>query len=162
PPTQRSCRGVGAQHAAPLRALSGYTTRIVNPTLPARPPLPGLRLPLGRRRLGPGATLAVFVHAVIVGVLVVGGRGLMGGGRGAGVGAARGAGVGPGTGDAGGSIFPAAPRTANVPPLGKVPGSVAGRTYRVTFWVSADGRVARVEVDPPIADAEYGREFQQR
>jgi TonB family protein len=49
-----------------------------------------------------------------------------------------------------------------VPPLGKVPGSVAGRTYRVTFWVSADGRVTRVEVDPPIADAAYGREFQQR
>src|SRR5256885_15905538 len=74
PPTQRSCRGVGAQHAAPLRALWGYPTRIVNPTLPARPPLPGLRLPLGRRRLGPGATLAVFVHAVIVGVLVEIGR----------------------------------------------------------------------------------------
>src|SRR3989454_10009289 len=81
-PAQRSCRGVGAQHAAPLRALSGYTTRIVNPTLPARPPLPGLRLPLGRRRLGPGATLAVFVHAVIVGVLVIGGGEIVGGGEG--------------------------------------------------------------------------------
>src|SRR5207237_1156719 len=152
--------GVGAQHAAPLRALSGYTTRIVNPTLPDRPPLPGLRLPLGRRRLGPGATLAVFVHAVIVGVLVVGGRGVVRRGRGGGSagggegGRGRsGAGVGPGTGDEAGYISPAAPRTANVPPLGKVPGSVAGRTYRVTFWVSADGRVTRVEVDPPIADA---------
>ena len=216
--------------------MSGYTTRIVNPTLPDRPPLPGLRLPLGRRRLGPGATLAVFVHAVIVGVLVVGGREIVGRGQGesrAGGGDARvnffaipggapaavdmalparltpselsalrrihvelpafalpqatlpaptaalgggggiagggaggrgtsGAGVGPGTGDEAGYIFPAAPRTANVPPLGKVPGSVAGRTYRVTFWVSADGRVTRVEVDPPIADAAYGREFQQR
>jgi hypothetical protein len=39
---------------------------------------------------------------------------------------------------------------------------VAGRTYRVTFWVSAAGRVTRVVVDPPIADAEYGREFQLR
>src|SRR5439155_63649 len=41
-----------------------------------------LRLPLGRRRLGPGATLAVFVHAVIVGVLVVGGREIVGRGQG--------------------------------------------------------------------------------
>ena len=217
----------------------------MNPTLPDRPPLPGLRLPLGRRRLGPGATLAVFVHAVIVGVLVVGGREIVGrgqggsragggdarvnffaipagapaavdmalparltpselsalrrihvelpafalpqatlpaltaalgggggggggnaggggGGRGTGLGAASGAGVGPGTGDEAGYIFPAAPRTAKMPPLGKVPGSVAGRTYRVRFWVSAEGRVTRVEVDPPIAEAEYGREFQQR
>jgi len=84
------------------------------------------------------------------------------GGRGTGRGAAAGAGVGPGTGDEAGYIFPAAPRRANVPSLGKVPGSVAGHTYRVKFWVSAEGRVTRVEVDPPIADAEYGREFQQR
>jgi len=85
-----------------------------------------------------------------------------GGARGTGLGAASGAGVGPGTGDEAGYIFPAAPRTAKMPPLGKVPGSVAGRTYRVRFWVSAEGRVTRVEVDPPIAEAEYGREFQQR
>src|SRR5207247_4849812 len=38
--------------------------------------------PLGRRRLGPGATWAVFVHAVIVGVLVVGGREIVGRGQG--------------------------------------------------------------------------------
>jgi hypothetical protein len=90
-----------------------------------------------------------------------GNAGAQGGGRSTGLGAT-GVGVGPGTGGEAGYIVPAAPRTANVPPLGKVPGSVAGRTYRVTFWVSADGRVTRVEVDPPIADAEYGREFQQR
>jgi len=39
---------------------------------------------------------------------------------------------------------------------------VAGRWVRVTFWVGTDGRVTRVEVDPPIPDAAYGREFQQR
>src|SRR5207247_9517705 len=72
----------GARHAAPLRAVSGYTTRIGNPPRPDRPPLPGRRLPLGRRRLGPGAALAVFVHAVIVGVLVVGGREIVGRGQG--------------------------------------------------------------------------------
>jgi len=55
-----------------------------------------------------------------------------------------------------------ASRASRLPPLAKVPGSVAGRTYRVRFWVAADGRVTRVEVDPPITDANYSREFQQR
>jgi hypothetical protein len=73
-----------------------------------------------------------------------------------------GAGAGPGTGDEGGYILHAAPRTAILPPLAQVPGSVAGRTLRVSFWVAADGRVTRVVVDPPIADAAYNREFQRR
>ncbi|HEU5261234.1 MAG TPA: hypothetical protein VFU41_07395 [Gemmatimonadales bacterium] len=211
--------------------------------------VPGLRLPLGPRRLGPGAALSILVHALIVVLLVVRGRELLhrapgglgpsggggsdgatvnfftvpargpaavdlpvsppvsvsdlpvlrqvqldlpqldlppatlpappaagllaaagtpgqgpgaGGGRGTGVGTGAGADVGPGTGGEGGYIFVASPRTAILPPLAKVPGSVAGRTYRVRFWVAADGRVTRVEVDPPIADAGYGREFQQR
>jgi len=51
---------------------------------------------------------------------------------------------------------------AILPPLASVPRSVAGRTYRVRFWVGAEGRVTRIEVDPPIPDADYGREFQQR
>src|SRR5690348_14536868 len=36
--------------------------------------LPGLRLPLGRRRLGPGAALALIMHAAIVGALLIHGR----------------------------------------------------------------------------------------
>jgi len=44
----------------------------VNPASPDQGPLPGLRLPLGPRRLGPGAALAVFVHAAVVGALVIG------------------------------------------------------------------------------------------
>jgi outer membrane biosynthesis protein TonB len=58
--------------------------------------------------------------------------------------------------------LPASPRTAILPPLAKVPGSVAGRTYRIRFSVAADGRVTRVEVDPPIADDAYRREFLER
>ena len=77
-------------------------------------------------------------------------------------GAGAGAGAGPGMGDEGGYILHAAPRTAILPPLAQVPGSVAGRTLRVSFWVAADGRVTRVAVDPPIADAAYNREFQRR
>src|SRR5438034_9484778 len=80
------------------------------------------------------------------------------GGRGTGLGAASGAGVGPGTGDEAGYIFPASPRTAILPPLARVPGSVAGRTYHVKFWVSVEGRVTRVDVEPPIADAARSEE----
>src|SRR5439155_1538455 len=111
---------------APPR-LSGYLSFVTAPPTPTeRPALPGLRLPLGRRRLGTGAA------------------------------------PGPGTGGEGGYIFVASPRTAILPPLARVPGSVAGRTYVVKFWVAADGRVTRVEIDPPMADAAYSREFQQR
>jgi TonB family protein len=68
---------------------------------------------------------------------------------------------GPGTGDAGGYIFRASPRELLQPPR-HAPGAMAGRWVRVRFWVAADGRVTRVEVDPSIPDAAYGREFQQR
>lgn len=67
---------------------------------------------------------------------------------------------GSGTGGEGDYIVIASPRTMIVPP--KAPGSVAGHTYRVRFWVGADGRVTRVEIDPPIADAAYRREFLER
>ena len=215
-------------------------------TVPApptpRPALPGLRLPLGQRRLGRGAAISLLVHALILAVLIVHGRevlqrlpgapghgggggnrpqvnfftlpttgptavlvpaapalalsdvrslpqlkldlpplevpretlrvALLGGGAagasgagpgaGGGQGGGTGADAGPGTGGEGGYIFVASPRTAILPPLAKVPGSVAGRTYVVKFWVAVDGRVTRVEIDPPIADAAYSREFQQR
>src|SRR5205814_10080991 len=85
-----------------------------------------------------------------------------GGGQGGGAGGGTGAVTGPGTGGEGGYIFVASPRTAILPPLARVPGSVAGRTYVVKFWVAADGRVTRVEIDPPMADAAYSRELQQR
>src|SRR5439155_26456649 len=52
-----------------------------------------------------------------------------GGGRGTGLGAASGAGGGPGTGDEGGYIFPALPRTAILPALASVPGSVRSEEH---------------------------------
>jgi len=82
-----------------------------------------------------------------------------GGGGGTGGTAASGTGPGTGTGGADDYIFVASPRSAILPPLAKVPGSVAGRTYRIRFWVAGDGRVTRVEVDPPIRDEAYRREF---
>ena len=232
---------------APPR-LSGYLSFVTAPPTPTeRPALPGLRLPLGRRRLGTGAVVSVVAHGLIIVLLIVRGRELLqrlpgalgrggggeeragrpqinfftlpaagptavdvpavpavavsalralpplkldlpplelprapplagpaagaatsgagpgaGGSQGGGAGGGTGAAPGPGTGGEGGYIFVASPRTAILPPLARVPGSVAGRTYVVKFWVAADGRVTRVEIDPPMADAAYSREFQQR
>jgi hypothetical protein len=114
--------------------------------------LPPIELP--RPDLTAGAGLQSVAAAAV--------GGGQGGGPGTGAGPGVGAAAGPGTSDEAGYICDAAPRTAVLPPLAKVPGSVSGRTYRVRFWVAADGRVRRVEVDPPIADEAYSREFQRR
>jgi len=42
----------------------------VSPASPDRPRLPGLRLPLARRRLRTGTALAVITHAVVIGLVV--------------------------------------------------------------------------------------------
>jgi hypothetical protein len=81
-------------------------------------------------------------------------------GPGAGPGRGSGSAEGPGTGGERDYIVIASPRTMILPP--QAPGSVAGHTYRVRFWVGADGRVTRVEVDPLIADDAYRREFLRR
>ena len=82
-----------------------------------------------------------------------------GGTSGLGASPGQGSGVaeGSGTGGEGDYIVIASPRTVIIPP--KAPGSVAGRTYQIRFWVGADGRVTQVEVDPPISDEAYRREF---
>jgi TonB family protein len=70
--------------------------------------------------------------------------------------------TGPGTGGEEGHIFPPEPLGAILPPLEGVPQAVHGRPHRVTWWVAADGRVERVEVDPPIQDETYRRRFLAR
>jgi hypothetical protein len=210
----------------------------VNPTSAGGPPLPTLRLPLGRRRLGPGAALALVVHAAIVGALVVRGRELLrrppgspgtggarpavnfftlpaaapavipmaapprlsaldlsalrriqvelpplqvsqptlpapapvptptlggavgGGGGGGGANAAAGAGTsgagpGSGTGGEGGYIVPAHPRRV----IPRPPACVSQASLRLRFWVAADGRATRVEVEPPPKDDGCRREL---
>src|SRR2546430_13851931 len=62
---------------APPR-LSGYLSFVTAPPTPTeRPALPGLRLPLGRRRLGTGAVVSLVVHGLIIVVLLVRGRDLL-------------------------------------------------------------------------------------
>jgi hypothetical protein len=42
------------------------------------------------------------------------------------------------------------------------PPSVKGKEFRVRFWIDERGRVTHIEVDPPIPDAEYRGEFNDR
>jgi hypothetical protein len=84
-----------------------------------------------------------------------------GGGRGTGTGTGVGADSGSGSGGAAGDIFPASPRWTIFPPPG-APREARGRRHEVRFWVTAEGRVTRVEVVPPIKDAGYRREFTER
>ena len=80
-----------------------------------------------------------------------------GGGVGSGQGTGVGSGRGPGTGGEGGSLFPPEPKFVIVP--ADRPSSVRGQRSSVHFWVDAEGRVTRVEVDPEIADGAYRRKF---
>ena len=84
-----------------------------------------------------------------------------GGGKGTGTGAGTGADTGAGSGGGTGYIFPASPRWTIFPPPG-APREARGRRHDVRFWVTAEGRVTRVEVTPPIKDADYRREFTER
>ena len=81
-----------------------------------------------------------------------------GGGVGAGLGRGAGADSGQGTGGEGGDLFPPRARYSILPPLPQ-PSSVRGRSFRVHFWVSAQGKVTRVRVDPDIKDAAYRQQF---
>jgi TonB family protein len=81
-----------------------------------------------------------------------------GGGTGTGVGAGVGVDSGSGTGGGGGDIFPPTPLYTILPPLPQ-PASMRGRTIKVHFWVSAQGKVTKVQVDPEIKDAAYRQQF---
>jgi hypothetical protein len=84
-----------------------------------------------------------------------------GGGQGTGTGPGKGADSGSGSGGDASYIFPASPRWTIFPPPG-APRDARGRRYEVRFWVTAEGRVTRVEVTPAIKDAGYRREFTER
>jgi hypothetical protein len=143
----------GAVDVAPAVHLADQSTlqRIAVELPPVEVPRPQLPPPTAVELPSPGTATSGVEPGSAATPAVVGGTGGTGG-----------AGErGSGTGDAGGYIFRASPRELLQPPR-HAPGVVAGRWVRVTFWVGTDGRVIRVEVDPPIPDAAYGREFQQR
>ena len=84
-----------------------------------------------------------------------------GGGKGTGTGPGVGADSGSGSGGAASDIFAATPLWAISPPPG-APRDAHGKRHEVRFWVTAEGRVTRVEVTPPIKDSGYRREFTER
>jgi outer membrane biosynthesis protein TonB len=84
-----------------------------------------------------------------------------GGGTGTGTGTGVGSDSGPGSGGGKSDIFAASPRWTIFPPP-NAPREARGRRHVVRFWVTAQGRVTRVEVTPPIKDAGYRREFTER
>jgi protein TonB len=127
--------------AVPQPALAKIDVPLVPP-----PPVPATTTPVGT---GDGTT---------------GGPGQgpgSGGGRGTGTGTGVGADSGSGSGGNASDIFPASPRWAVLPPRG-APREARGQRYEVRVWVTAEGKVTRVEVTPPIKDADYAREFRER
>jgi hypothetical protein len=71
-----------------------------------------------------------------------------------------GGGAGPGTGGEGGTVFPPEPKQIVLPP--EAPDAIKGQEFSVRLWIDADGRVTKVEVEPPIEDARYRRKFLDR
>lgn len=83
-----------------------------------------------------------------------------GGGTGSGTGSGRGSGSGPGTGGNEGTIYPATPDFAVIPPL-PVPKQLQGKTVELRFTLDAAGRVVRFEFDP-TGDSGYDHQLRER
>jgi hypothetical protein len=76
-----------------------------------------------------------------------------GGGTGTATGTGTGSHDGPGSGGDGGYILPPDPRSV------LLPADCARGRFTVRFWVEVDGRVSRVEVDPPPKESSCRREL---
>ena len=165
-------RGGGGGGGRP--AVSWFTLPSVStPQAHDVPPAPAVSVPTlavpvvepVKLDVPPPATVAINPPAAIgTGEGTTGGPGQgpgSGGGTGAGTGTGAGVDSGSGSGGGKGDIFPASPRWTIFPPPG-APREARGRRHEVRFWVTADGRVTRVEVTPPIKDRGYAREFTER
>jgi hypothetical protein len=136
------------------------------------PPAPAVTVPTAAVLVPEPVKLDVPPPSIVIAppAAVGTGEGTAGGpgqgpGTGGGIGAGTGTGVGidSGSGSGGGKsdIYPASPRWTIFPPPG-APREARGRRHEVRFWVTAEGRVTRVEVTPPIKDRGYAREFTDR
>jgi len=81
-----------------------------------------------------------------------------GGGAGGGTGGGGGGGAGTTTGGEGGGATAPEPRQLVLPPA-DYPKDMRGRQVEVTFYVTADGRVDRIDVAPEIRDGGFARKF---
>jgi len=130
----------------------------------APPPVPPVVAPRAIPPPVPRETLSSRSPAVATANADSGGPGAPGagpgpgGGQGSGTGTGTGEGVGPGTGGIGGGGSGPEPRQLVLPPA-DYPKDLRGRQVEVTFHVTADGRVERIEVVPEIKDGGFARRF---
>jgi hypothetical protein len=169
-PGPRGGGGGGGQPSVSWVALPTPAATAVEKQAPAPPPtvtVPTAAPPVIEpvKLDVPAATISTAPPAAVgTGEGTAGGPGEgpgTGGGKGTGTGTGVGSDSGPGSGGAASDIFAATPLWAISPPPG-APRETHGKRHDVRFWVTADGRVTRVEVTPPIKDSGYRREFTER
>jgi hypothetical protein len=161
----RYMRMVAPQPAAPVLRPP------ITPPVVKKPPVPDVKKPVVQPRVSPTEEVAppssaaptVIAVAPSVGAGTDGTDGAgpgTGGGVGAGNGPGHGSGNGPGTGGGEGTIFPATPDFAVIPPL-PVPKGLHGKTVQLRFTIDESGRVVKFDFDP-TGDSGYDRELKTR
>jgi len=155
----REVRYISVPASPPPSATPPAVPPVVPPIaaeLPSPPPKAVARADSTPASAAPAAGIAPGVGPGI--------GGGVGGGTGGGVGPGTGAGIGPGTGGGGegGPASRAPVWTYGTFWFGNTPKELRGAELRVTWYVLETGRVARVEVDPPIKDREFAKRFLER
>jgi hypothetical protein len=161
----RYMRTVAPQPAAPV------VRPPITPPVVKKPPVPVAKRPVVEPRVSPTEEVAPPSTAAptVIAVAPSAGTGMdgsdgagpgTGGGVGAGTGTGHGSGNGPGTGGGEGTIFPATPDFAVIPPL-PVPKGLHGKTVQLRFTIDESGRVVKFDFDP-TGDSGYDRELKSR
>ena len=153
--------------ATPQPAVTKTPQPRITPPVVKKPPKP-IEKPIVKPTVAPTQQAAVPTAAPPTVVAIVGagtdgtagsGPGT-GGGVGAGNGPGRGSGNGPGTGGGEGTVYPATPDFAVIPPL-PVPKGLHGKTVQLRFTIDESGRVVKFDFDP-TGDSGYDRELKSR
>ncbi|HKV52222.1 MAG TPA: hypothetical protein VJO52_13605 [Gemmatimonadaceae bacterium] len=147
--------------------------RVTHPITPpvTKPPKPVEAKPVVKPQVMPAEQIAPASSAAptVIAVAPSAGAGTdgtngagpgTGGGTGAGTGPGRGSGSGPGTGGGEGTVYPATPDFAVIPPL-PVPKGLHGKTVQLRFTIDETGRVVKFDFDP-TGDSGYDRELKSR
>lgn len=156
--------------AAPQPAVPKTPLQRITPPVVKKPPKP-IEKPIVHPTLAPTQEAAVPVAAAptVIAIAPSVGAGTdgtngsgpgTGGGVGAGNGSGRGSGNGPGTGGGEGTVYPATPDFAVIPPL-PVPKGLHGKTVQLRFTIDESGRVVKFDFDP-TGDSGYDRELKSR
>lgn len=156
--------------AAPQPAVPKTPPQRITPPVVKKPPKP-IEKPIVHPTLAPTQEAAVPVAAAptVIAIAPSAGAGTdgtngsgpgTGGGVGAGNGSGRGSGNGPGTGGGEGTVYPATPDFAVIPPL-PVPKGLHGKTVQLRFTIDESGRVVKFDFDP-TGDSGYDRELKSR